>query len=75
MKIFSSKAHAIIGILMGVFVIHIPGIFGFWGKNGAADAVAIAVGTIILLNELTADDEISPIKLLPRHLRFQKFPA
>jgi hypothetical protein len=65
MKLISQRTHAIAGILISLIIIHAPWLFGYGTINHTAEAVAIIVGIIILAAELTADDPISPLKLVP----------
>lgn len=65
MKLISQRVHAIAGILMGLLIVHAPWLFGYGSVNHTAEAVAIFVGFVIMANELTADNPLSPLKLVP----------
>src|SRR5690625_2562626 len=64
MKFLSSKVHTIIGLVVGVLLIAAPWIFGFADVD-AAMWVAVIIGAIIVLSELTSTSPASPIKLVP----------
>jgi len=64
MGVISSKAHTVIGLVVGVALIFAPSIFGFT-ENQAASMVAMWVGIFIVLNELITTSPYSPLKLVP----------
>ncbi len=64
MKVFSSKVHTIIGLVVGVVLLLAPTIFGFT-DNQAASMVPIYVGIFIIISELTTTSRLSPLKLVP----------
>lgn len=64
MKPISSKAHTVIGLIVGVVLLFAPSIFGFT-DNTAATVTAIVVGLFIILNELITTSPYSPLKLVP----------
>lgn len=64
MGFISTKAHTIIGLLVGVILVFAPSIFGFT-DNSAASIVPIVVGIFIVLNELITTSPYSPFKLVP----------
>ena len=64
MKLISTKAHTIIGLIVGVVLLFAPSIFGF-DDNNAATTVATVVGIFIILNELVTTSPYSPFKLVP----------
>jgi hypothetical protein len=64
MKLISTKAHTIIGLLVGVVLIFAPALFNFTDNN-AASMVAMFVGIFIVLNELITTSPLSPLKLIP----------
>jgi hypothetical protein len=64
MKFLSSKAHTIIGLVVGVVLIFASSIFGFT-DNTPASMVALWVGIFIVLNELITTSPVSPLKLVP----------
>lgn len=67
MGVISSKAHTVIGLIVGVALLFAPSIFGF-NDNQAASAVAMWVGIFILLNELITTSPYSPLKLVPMRI-------
>ena len=64
MGIISTKAHTIIGLVVGILLIFAPSIFNFT-DNSAASAVAMWVGVFIVLSELITRSPYSPLKLVP----------
>lgn len=64
MGFISTKAHTIIGLIVGVLLILAPYIFGIT-ENTAATLVPIIIGVFIILNELITTSPVSPIKLVP----------
>lgn len=64
MKFISSKAHTVIGLIVGVLLLLAPSIFNFT-DNGAATATAIVIGLFIILNEIITTSPYSPLKLVP----------
>jgi len=64
MGFISTKAHTVIGIIVGVVLLLAPTIFNF-SDNTAATMSAVIVGVFILLNELITTSPYSPIKLVP----------
>ncbi|HET6746912.1 MAG TPA: SPW repeat protein [Candidatus Saccharimonadales bacterium] len=67
MRFLSSKAHTIIGLLVGVVLLLAPYIFGF-SDNPAASAVPLYVGIFIILSELVTTSSASPLKLIPMRI-------
>lgn len=67
MGVISSRAHTVIGLIVGVVLLFAPSIFGF-NDNQAASAVAMWVGIFILLNELITTSPYSPLKLVPMRI-------
>ena len=65
MKPITSKAHTIIGLIVGVALLLAPMLFGFAEHGGSSVAVPMYVGIFILLSELTTTSPISPIKIIP----------
>lgn len=59
----SSKAHTIIGLLIGILLLSAPWIFGFSG-NIAATLATWLVGIVTIISELTSTSAISPLKLV-----------
>ena len=68
MKLLSSRAHTIIGIIVGLALIAAPWLFGFADEGGAAMMVPIYVGLFILFSELTTTSPISLVKLVPMRI-------
>lgn len=64
MGFISTKAHTIIGLIVGAVLILAPYIFGF-SDNTAATLVPILIGVFILINELLTTSPLSPVKLVP----------
>jgi len=64
MKILSTTAHTIIGIIVGLALVAAPWLFGF-ADSDAPKIVAISVGIFVLLSELTNTSPISLFKLVP----------
>ncbi len=64
MKFISTKAHTVIGLIVGVILIFASSIFGF-ADNTAASMVALWVGLFIVLNEVITTSPYSPLKLVP----------
>jgi hypothetical protein len=64
MRFISTRAHTIMGLIVGVVLVFAPVIFGFT-DNQAATIVPIAVGIFIILNELITTSPASPLKLIP----------
>lgn len=64
MRFISTKAHTIIGLIVGVLLIFAPSIFGF-NENAAASMIPMIVGIFIVLNELITTSPFSPLKLVP----------
>lgn len=64
MRFISTKAHTIIGLVVGVLLIFSPTLFGF-ADNEAASLVPMIVGIFIVLNELITTSPLSPLKLVP----------
>ena len=67
MKLLSSKAHTIIGLIVGMALLFAPQLFGF-SDNQAASMVPIYVGIFIIVSELITTSVISPIKLVPMRI-------
>lgn len=65
MKLLSTRAHTIIGIVVGLALLVAPWLFGFAEEGGAAVMVPIYVGIFILLSELTTTSPVSLVKLVP----------
>jgi len=64
MRFISTKAHTVIGVIVGVALLFAPVIFNF-ADNTAATLSAVIVGAFILLNELITTSPYSPVKLVP----------
>jgi hypothetical protein len=64
MKFISSKAHTVIGLIVGIVLVLAPSLFNF-NDTAPASMVAIWVGIFILLNELITTSPFSPLKLIP----------
>jgi hypothetical protein len=64
MGFISTKAHTIIGLIVGVALIFAAGIFGF-ADNDAASTTSLWVGIFIVVNELITTSPYSPFKLVP----------
>jgi hypothetical protein len=64
MRFISSKAHTIIGILVGIVLIVAPWLIGF-SDEPAPTRVAVIVGAFILVNELITTSPSSPLKVVP----------
>lgn len=65
MQFISTRAHTIIGLVVGTVLLVAPWLFGFADDSGAATVVSLAVGIFIILSELTTTGEMSPLKLVP----------
>jgi len=63
MGIISTKAHTVIGLVVGLVLLVAPQLFAFT-DNGAATTVAVAVGIFIILSELITKSPYSPLKLV-----------
>lgn len=64
MGFISTKAHTVIGLIVGVVLLFAPNIFGFT-DNAAASMVPILIGIFIIINELITTSPYSPLKLVP----------
>src|SRR5688572_10627923 len=64
MGFISTKAHTVIGLIVGVVLILAPWIFGF-STVEAATLVPIIIGVFIIVNELMTTSPLSPLKLIP----------
>jgi SPW repeat-containing protein len=64
MKIISTRAHTITGLVVGAILLVAPNLLGFADVEAAA-MVARLVGVFILLNELITTSPYSPLKLVP----------
>lgn len=64
MGFISTKAHTVIGLVVGVVLVFAAGIFGFTDNN-AASMVALWVGIFIVISELMTTSPFSLIKLIP----------
>lgn len=64
MRFITTRAHTIIGLIVGVLLIFSPNIFGF-NDHMAASTVALVVGIFIVLSELISTSPYSPLKLVP----------
>lgn len=64
MGFISTKAHTVIGLVVGVVLVFAAGIFGFTDNN-AASMVALWVGIFIVISELVTTSPFSLIKLIP----------
>ena len=64
MKVISSRAHTIIGLVVGIVLILAPWIFQFSNVKSAKTS-AIILGAIAALSELTTTSPISPMKIIP----------
>lgn len=63
MGFISTKAHTIIGLVVGVALLFAPALFGFT-DNEAASMVSMIVGSFIILNEIITTSPYSPFKLV-----------
>ena len=59
----STKAHTIIGLIVGVVLFFAPYIFGF-NDNDIAALIPRIVGIFIIINELITTSPYSPLKLV-----------
>lgn len=64
MKLISTKAHTIIGVVVGLVLLVAPNLFGF-NDNAVAALIPRIVGIFIILNELITTSPVSPLKLVP----------
>lgn len=64
MGVISTKAHTIIGVIVGVLLIAAPYIFGF-ADVAAAATVPVIIGIFIIINELITTSPVSLVKLVP----------
>jgi hypothetical protein len=64
MGFISTKAHTVIGLIVGVVLLFAPNIFGFT-DNATASMVPILIGIFIIINELITTSPYSPLKLVP----------
>jgi hypothetical protein len=64
MKIISTRAHTVIGIIVGVVLLVAPTLFGF-EDNVAAAMVPRLIGAFIIANELITTSPLSILKLVP----------
>lgn len=64
MGFISTKAHTVIGLVVGALLVVAPFILGF-SDNAAATTVPIVVGIFIILNELITTSPLSLVKLVP----------
>jgi len=64
MGFITSKAHTMIGLIVGLVLILAPFLFGF-SENAPATMVPIIIGIFIIINELITTSPASPIKLVP----------
>ena len=64
MKLISTKAHTIIGVVVGLVLLVAPNLFGF-NDNEVAALIPRIVGIFIILNELITTSPVSPLKLVP----------
>lgn len=67
MRFLSSKVHTIIGLVVGVVLLHASHIFGF-SDNRTAAAVSFCVGIVTILSELVTTSKASPLKLIPMRI-------
>jgi len=58
MRFLSSKAHTVIGLVVGVALLFAPYLFGF-SNNQAASTVPLIVGIFIIVSELTTTSAFS----------------
>lgn len=65
MRVLSTRTHTVIGLVVGVALIFAPEIFGFSDVGGAAEAVPRLLGLFLLLSELTTNNGLSPVKMIP----------
>src|SRR3954471_8957118 len=61
----TSRMHGMLDYPMGVLLIASPWIFGFSDVGGAATAVPIVIGVVVLAQSLITDYEYSVIDALP----------
>ncbi len=64
MRFLSTKAHTIIGLIIGVLLLFAPSFLGFI-DNTAATTVAQLVGIFIILSELVTTSQFSLLRLIP----------
>lgn len=64
MRFISTKAHTVIGLVVGAALLIAPWLFGF-SDNSAATNSAIWVGVVVLLSELVSTSPYSILKLVP----------
>jgi hypothetical protein len=64
----STRAHAVIGYIVGVALIFAPNIFGFSDNGGAAVLIPRIVGIVLLLSELMTNNGLSLIGAIPMRL-------
>lgn len=64
MRFLSSKAHTIIGLIVGVVLLFAPQLLGF-SENEAASNAAFWVGVFIIVSELVTTSAFSLVKLVP----------
>jgi hypothetical protein len=67
MKFITSKAHTVIGLVVGVLLLLAPSLFGF-SDNATANTVTMGAGIFIILSELVTTSRMSPIKLIPMRI-------
>ena len=66
MRFISSKAHTIIGVIVGIILLFAPNIFDM--TNDAAMMVSRFVGIFIIISELVTTSSASPLKLVPMRI-------
>ena len=64
-KPITSRMHGMLDYPAGILLIAAPWIFGFSDEGGAAVAVPIVVGALIILQSLITDYELSVADILP----------
>jgi hypothetical protein len=64
MQFISTKAHTVIGLVVGALLIVAPYLLGF-SDNTAATVVPMIIGAFIILNELITTSPLSLVKLIP----------
>jgi hypothetical protein len=67
MRFISTKAHTIIGLVVGVVLLFAPAIFSF-NDNSAASMTARLVGVFIILSEFITTSPFSLLKLVPMRI-------
>src|SRR5215210_4791879 len=61
----TSRTHAMLDYPLGIVLILSPWIFGFSDVGGAATAVPIAIGVLMIVQSLMTDWELSVVDAIP----------